>query len=160
MTANGEFIKGIVLYGKYLSNCSYNCLSSFDLIFRLVFVEKCWYDIIYLSTSQRSSLYLYQVEFSFTGMTDRSGIRFHFTPSIRQFDSGLLEVGHVISPYHIIPPRQRSFKSYGYCMKECLVEVTNLFILIQPIIWSKVRPFLLDSNVVDFWLVWEAIFGW
>uniref|UniRef100_A0A672L9X7 Dopamine beta-hydroxylase n=1 Tax=Sinocyclocheilus grahami TaxID=75366 RepID=A0A672L9X7_SINGR len=54
-----------------------------------------------------------------TGRRDSSGIRLWYTPSLRRFDAGIMELGLVYTPVMAIPPRQRSFQLTGYCTAKC-----------------------------------------
>lgn len=54
-----------------------------------------------------------------TGRRDSSGIRLHFTPSLRRYDAGIMELGLVYTPIMAIPPRQQSFDLRGYCTSKC-----------------------------------------
>lgn len=55
----------------------------------------------------------------FTGRRDSSGIRLHFTPSLRRYDAGIMELGLVYTPIMAIPPRQHAFDLSGYCTSKC-----------------------------------------
>ncbi|KAF7700765.1 dopamine beta-hydroxylase [Silurus meridionalis] len=54
-----------------------------------------------------------------SGRRDSSGIRLWFTPSLRRFDAGIMELGLVYTPVMAIPPQQHSFQLTGYCTAEC-----------------------------------------
>uniref|UniRef100_A0A9J7XYZ0 Dopamine beta-hydroxylase n=1 Tax=Cyprinus carpio carpio TaxID=630221 RepID=A0A9J7XYZ0_CYPCA len=54
-----------------------------------------------------------------SGRRDSSGIRLWYTPSLRRFDAGIMELGLVYTPVMAIPPRQRSFQLTGYCTAKC-----------------------------------------
>nr|CAB3263919.1 DBH-like monooxygenase protein 1 homolog [Phallusia mammillata] len=57
------------------------------------------------------------------GIVDSSGLRFTYTRQLRQYDSGLLDVGMGIAPAEqIIPPGAVSYKSYGECSASCLKQ--------------------------------------
>ncbi|KAG8447492.1 hypothetical protein GDO86_014841 [Hymenochirus boettgeri] len=53
------------------------------------------------------------------GLRDSSGIRLHYTPSLRKYDAGIMEVGLVYSPVMAIPPGQTDFSLTGYCTDKC-----------------------------------------
>ncbi|XP_077324317.1 dopamine beta-hydroxylase [Lithobates pipiens] len=53
------------------------------------------------------------------GLHDSSGIRLYYTPSLRKFDAGIMELGLVYTPVMAIPPRQKSFYLTGYCTDKC-----------------------------------------
>lgn len=46
-------------------------------------------------------------------------MRFYYTSTLRQYDAGIFAVGYKVSPYMIIPPKQESWLTVGYCAKEC-----------------------------------------
>uniref|UniRef100_A0A3B4CH29 Dopamine beta-hydroxylase n=1 Tax=Pygocentrus nattereri TaxID=42514 RepID=A0A3B4CH29_PYGNA len=54
-----------------------------------------------------------------SGRRDSSGIRLWYTPSLRRFDAGIMELGLVYTPVMAIPPHQRSFPLTGYCTAAC-----------------------------------------
>ncbi|XP_071096981.1 uncharacterized protein [Haliotis cracherodii] len=54
------------------------------------------------------------------GVIDSSGIRIHYTPTLRLHDAGVLETGVMVDPFQIIPPEYESFKSRGYCNMDCM----------------------------------------
>nr|CAB3263916.1 DBH-like monooxygenase protein 1 homolog [Phallusia mammillata] len=54
-------------------------------------------------------------------IVDSSGLRLTYTPDLRQYDAGILDIGVGVSGIqHIIPPNAKSFYSYGDCTSECL----------------------------------------
>lgn len=60
-----------------------------------------------------------------SGRRDSSGIRLHFTSSLRQYDAGIMELGLVYTPVMAVPPQQRSFFLSGYCTSKCTRTVCN-----------------------------------
>uniref|UniRef100_A0A3Q2QMA9 Dopamine beta-hydroxylase n=1 Tax=Fundulus heteroclitus TaxID=8078 RepID=A0A3Q2QMA9_FUNHE len=50
---------------------------------------------------------------------DSSGIRLHYTPSLRRYDAGIMELGLVYTPIMAIPPKQHTFYLTGYCTSKC-----------------------------------------
>ncbi|XP_072228027.1 dopamine beta-hydroxylase [Leuresthes tenuis] len=54
-----------------------------------------------------------------SGRRDSSGIRLHYTPSLRQYDAGIMELGLVYTPVMAIPPKQPTFYLSGYCTSKC-----------------------------------------
>ncbi|XP_047228295.1 dopamine beta-hydroxylase [Girardinichthys multiradiatus] len=54
-----------------------------------------------------------------TGRHDSSGIRLHYTPSLRRYDAGIMELGLVYTPVMAIPPKQHTFYLTGYCTSRC-----------------------------------------
>lgn len=54
-----------------------------------------------------------------SGRRDSSGIRLHYTPSLRKYDAGIIELGLVYTPIMAIPPRQHTFDLNGYCTSKC-----------------------------------------
>ncbi|XP_077020640.1 DBH-like monooxygenase protein 2 [Tamandua tetradactyla] len=58
------------------------------------------------------------------GIYDSSGIRMYYSPKLRKYDMGVLQLGFFTFPIHFIPPRAESFMSYGLC-KTDKFEETN-----------------------------------
>uniref|UniRef100_A0A8C9X459 Dopamine beta-hydroxylase n=1 Tax=Sander lucioperca TaxID=283035 RepID=A0A8C9X459_SANLU len=54
-----------------------------------------------------------------SGRPDSSGIRLHYTPSLRRYDAGIMELGLVYTPIMAIPPKQHTFYLSGYCTSKC-----------------------------------------
>ena len=48
-----------------------------------------------------------------------SGLRFFYTPTLRKYDTGIMELGLEYGPKDSIPPRQPQFTLSGYCIGEC-----------------------------------------
>ncbi|KAG7223902.1 hypothetical protein INR49_015158 [Caranx melampygus] len=53
------------------------------------------------------------------GRRDSSGIRLHYTPSLRRYDAGIMELGLVYTPIMAVPPKQQIFYLSGYCTSKC-----------------------------------------
>ncbi|XP_072310015.1 dopamine beta-hydroxylase [Eucyclogobius newberryi] len=53
------------------------------------------------------------------GRRDSSGIRLHYTPSLRRYDAGIMELGLVYTPIMAVPPGQHAFDLSGYCTSKC-----------------------------------------
>uniref|UniRef100_A0A665WV40 Dopamine beta-hydroxylase n=1 Tax=Echeneis naucrates TaxID=173247 RepID=A0A665WV40_ECHNA len=54
-----------------------------------------------------------------SGHHDSSGIRLYYTPSLRRYDAGIMELGLVYTPVMAIPPKQHTFYLSGYCTAKC-----------------------------------------
>uniref|UniRef100_A0A3P8WJ24 Dopamine beta-hydroxylase n=1 Tax=Cynoglossus semilaevis TaxID=244447 RepID=A0A3P8WJ24_CYNSE len=54
-----------------------------------------------------------------SGRRDSSGIRLYYTPSLRRYDAGVMELGLVYTPLMAIPPKQHNFYLRGYCTPKC-----------------------------------------
>ncbi|XP_056146432.1 dopamine beta-hydroxylase [Lampris incognitus] len=54
-----------------------------------------------------------------SGRQDSSGIRLLYTPSLRRYDAGIMELGLVYTPVMAVPPKQHSFHLTGYCTSKC-----------------------------------------
>eukprot|EP00064_Thunnus_orientalis_P008424 superscaffoldBa00000999_g8447 len=54
-----------------------------------------------------------------SGRSDSSGIRLYYTPSLRRYDAGIMELGLVYTPIMAIPPKQHTFYLSGYCSSKC-----------------------------------------
>ncbi|KAH9627764.1 hypothetical protein HF086_011142, partial [Spodoptera exigua] len=50
---------------------------------------------------------------------DSSGIRVHYTSALRQHDAALLGAGIGVSALHVIPPKQKQYRTVGICSTEC-----------------------------------------
>lgn len=50
---------------------------------------------------------------------DSSGIRFYYTPKLRKYDAGVMELGLEYTDKNSIPPGQAGFDLSGYCVAEC-----------------------------------------
>nr|XP_054093791.1 dopamine beta-hydroxylase isoform X2 [Callithrix jacchus] len=53
------------------------------------------------------------------GQHDSSGIRLYYTPTLRRFDAGIMELGLVYTPVMAIPPQETDFVLTGYCTDSC-----------------------------------------
>uniref|UniRef100_A0A4W3IY33 Dopamine beta-hydroxylase n=1 Tax=Callorhinchus milii TaxID=7868 RepID=A0A4W3IY33_CALMI len=53
------------------------------------------------------------------GRRDSSGIRLHYTPTLRRYDAGIMELGLVYTPLMAIPPHEASWVLTGYCTAQC-----------------------------------------
>ncbi|KAK9956806.1 hypothetical protein ABG768_014516 [Culter alburnus] len=49
------------------------------------------------------------------GRVDNSGLRFYYTSELRQHDAAVLVTGLVVAPGYAIPPKAKSFLTYGLC---------------------------------------------
>ncbi|XP_078700100.1 DBH-like monooxygenase protein 1 [Branchiostoma floridae x Branchiostoma belcheri] len=50
-----------------------------------------------------------------SGVRDSSGLRFYYTPNVRQYDAGILDIGINSAPTLMIPPHAESFQTAGTC---------------------------------------------
>lgn len=55
-------------------------------------------------------------------IVDNSGMRFSYTSTARRYDSGILQMGHLVSQYMIIPPGASDFVVQGECSSECMTS--------------------------------------
>ncbi|XP_013420099.1 dopamine beta-hydroxylase-like [Lingula anatina] len=53
------------------------------------------------------------------GKVDSSGIRFHYTPKLRSYDAGVMELGLIYSNAMAVPPGREIFKLSGHCVSHC-----------------------------------------
>ncbi|XP_050995493.1 DBH-like monooxygenase protein 2 homolog [Labeo rohita] len=49
------------------------------------------------------------------GRVDNSGLRFYYTSELRQHDAAILMTGLAVAPGYAIPPKAKSFLTYGLC---------------------------------------------
>ncbi|XP_072906327.1 dopamine beta-hydroxylase [Hemitrygon akajei] len=73
---------------------------------------------------ENSSKYLrlevhYHNPLKLSGRLDQSGIRLFYTPTLRKFNAGIMELGLVYTPIMAIPPGETSFVLSGYCTAKC-----------------------------------------
>ncbi|KAL4617381.1 dopamine beta-hydroxylase [Arapaima gigas] len=54
-----------------------------------------------------------------SGRRDSSGIRLFYTPTLRKYDAGIMELGLVYTPVMAIPPAEKDFLLTGYCTSKC-----------------------------------------
>ncbi|XP_050717468.1 DBH-like monooxygenase protein 1 isoform X2 [Eriocheir sinensis] len=59
------------------------------------------------------------------GVVDDSGLRLLYTKKLRQYDAGVLSVGHVVQKGLVIPPGQ-AWRTIGHCGSPCLEAVLPL----------------------------------
>ncbi|XP_026146155.1 DBH-like monooxygenase protein 2 homolog [Carassius auratus] len=57
------------------------------------------------------------------GRVDNSGLRFFYTSELRQHDAGVLITGLSVLPGYAIPPKAKSFLTYGLCDTAYIPEV-------------------------------------
>ncbi|XP_056620191.1 DBH-like monooxygenase protein 2 homolog isoform X2 [Triplophysa dalaica] len=50
-----------------------------------------------------------------TGRVDHSGLRFFYTSELRPHDAAALTTGLAVGPLYVIPPRAKTFHTYGLC---------------------------------------------
>lgn len=60
----------------------------------------------------------------FSGQKDSSGITLYYTDKLRNYDLGIVAVGSQVNPWFVIPPKQKSWITEGYCMHQC-TEVSS-----------------------------------
>jgi dopamine beta-monooxygenase len=53
------------------------------------------------------------------GVVDSSGIKFHVTPTLREYDAGTMELGLEYSDKMALPPGQNRWPLVAYCIPEC-----------------------------------------
>ncbi|GBL79541.1 Dopamine beta-hydroxylase [Araneus ventricosus] len=59
------------------------------------------------------------------GVIDSSGIKLTYTPSLREHDAGVMELGLEYTNKMAIPQHQADFKLTGYCVAECTRVLTE-----------------------------------
>lgn len=79
-----------------------------------------------IGTADSPKFYMMEIHYDnperIEGRKDSSGMRFHYTSNIRMYDAGTLSVGDLSSNFLVIPPKQESWLSVGFCPKECNLE--------------------------------------
>ncbi|CAI8042465.1 DBH-like monooxygenase protein 1 homolog, partial [Geodia barretti] len=56
------------------------------------------------------------------GTVDSSGMRLWYTSTPREHEAGVLQVGHFVTEYHIIPPNSENFTTTGIVFDDCTNE--------------------------------------
>ncbi|KAI1897239.1 hypothetical protein AGOR_G00081260 [Albula goreensis] len=72
-------------------------------------------------------------------LVDDSGLRFHYTSQLRQYDAAVLDVGLFVNGNYVLPPKATAFKSYGMCntshfqqlLKEPMPDLTAFMVLLH-----------------------------
>ena len=64
-----------------------------------------------------------------------SGLRVTLTTNLRPNEAGMLELGHLVNHYQIVPPGEADFITHGHCHELCLKEVK----LDCIVVWEYVR---------------------
>ncbi|KAI8439306.1 hypothetical protein MSG28_013137 [Choristoneura fumiferana] len=75
-----------------------------------------------LGESTGVSYYMLEVHYDNQALhevLDNSGIRVHYTPALRAHDAALLGAGVGVSALHVIPPKQKQYRTVGICSPEC-----------------------------------------
>ncbi|XP_052390511.1 DBH-like monooxygenase protein 2 homolog isoform X2 [Carassius gibelio] len=73
--------------------------------------------------------FLYRLEVHYNnlnksaGRVDNSGLRFYHTSELRQHDAAVLMTGLAVTPGYAIPPKAKSFLTYGLCDTAYIPEV-------------------------------------
>ena len=60
-----------------------------------------------------------------SGVRDSSGMMFTYTPTRREHDAGILNMGHLVTQGHIIPPNAEGFTTYAACSSDCTRQVSG-----------------------------------
>ncbi|XP_028914011.1 putative DBH-like monooxygenase protein 2 [Ornithorhynchus anatinus] len=79
---------------------------------------------------------------SLPGISDSSGIRVFFTPTLRKYDMGVLQLGVYTFPIHFLPPGAVSYGSYGLCQTDTFEEVNG-----SPLPELQVYAYLLHTHL-------------
>ena len=76
-----------------------------------------------------------------SGYVDSSGIRIWHTPTLRQYDAGLISIGTTVNPYgQFIPPGIDYTKNSGFCRSDCTsagIQGTNNIHFSSSLLFSQ-----------------------
>ncbi|CAH3166161.1 unnamed protein product [Porites evermanni] len=61
-----------------------------------------------------------------TDFVDSSGLRFWYTEQTRMYDTGVIYAGWGVQHHMMIPPKQKEWKTIGYCAAPCTEKVSRL----------------------------------
>lgn len=79
---------------------------------------------------------------------DSSGIRFWYTSTRREHNAGILEVGHFVTPYHVIPPNSPNFVTTGILPAECTQEVRiSIFLSFSIVSTIPITQYIPDDGI-------------
>ncbi|XP_071957735.1 DBH-like monooxygenase protein 1 homolog [Antedon mediterranea] len=56
---------------------------------------------------------------------DNSGVRFFYTPMLREYDAAVWEIGEAVTELQAIPANENLFKTFSFCYADCTREVLN-----------------------------------
>ena len=57
------------------------------------------------------------------GTLDSSGMRMWYTSTPREHEAGILQIGHSVHPFHMIPPNVANFTTIGITTSRCTERV-------------------------------------
>ncbi len=57
-------------------------------------------------------------------INDSSGMAFFYTETAPRYEAGILPMGLVTGPRHVIPPGSQNFNTFGDCAPECTRDVS------------------------------------
>ncbi|CAD5112484.1 DgyrCDS1700 [Dimorphilus gyrociliatus] len=52
-------------------------------------------------------------------IVDSSGLRLWVTKDLRKYDFNIMQMGHIVTPFQVVPPHEKKFKTVGYCPEQC-----------------------------------------
>ncbi|KAM9306602.1 LOW QUALITY PROTEIN: dopamine beta-hydroxylase [Pholidichthys leucotaenia] len=87
---------------------------------RFLRLEVHYHSPLLMSVMIFTFLYIFLLH---SGRRDSSGIRLHYTPSLRRYDAGIMELGLAYTPVMAISPRQETFYLSGFCSSKCTQTV-------------------------------------
>ena len=64
------------------------------------------------------------------GVVDSSGMTFYYIDTPRENNAGILQVGHQVNQFMIIPPKARNYTIYSFCSSTC-TEVLSIELIMQ-----------------------------
>ena len=71
--------------------------------------------------------------YSCTDIIDSSGLQLTYSSIPRTFEAGVLQVGHAVSKFMIVPPGTNNFDVFGDCSSHCTSLVCSvIYILYSP----------------------------
>jgi len=77
---------------------------------------------------------------------DNSGMRFTYTPILRQHDAGVVYASLAVSPIQIVPPYETDFRSKAVCSQKCLDNV-SIYIYFMLIFYMYIVSYKLSDNI-------------
>ncbi len=85
------------------------------------------------------------------GRVDNSGLRFYHTSELRQHDAAVLMTGLAVAPGYAIPPKAKSFLTYGMCDTANIPKVCMYSMFIYLHSHNQIQHDQLCSVLYRFW---------
>lgn len=88
--------------------------------------QKALPDHVGLPIGPRQTYFMLEIHYDNPGLRkviDNSGLRLFHTEEVRKHDGGVMMTGVTVTPLHLVPPLQTSYRSVGFCNDVCTSKV-------------------------------------